>query len=162
MATNELTLIKESSSGKLYEANGFLVPVLTGAPKEMGAQYGGLMVEYMQKAYDVLVEPGREKGMITDDTAKSWTERVYTTGSIRYRQFYDGLAEATGWPLDKVGMLDNLMEFSIFQAKVMDRFAGCTSILSWGGHSVDGGMYIGRNEDWSETFIEFPQVLTVR
>lgn len=162
MAKSELKLLKESGAGKLYESNGFLVPVLTGSPKEMGAQYGALMVEYMQNAYGVLIEPGRKKGMITDADARGWTERVYETGSMRYRLFYDGLAEATGWPLDKVGILDNLMEFSIFQAKIFDSFAGCTSILSWGGHSVDGGMYIGRNEDWSETFIKFPQVLTVR
>jgi hypothetical protein len=30
MSTNEMTLIKESGSGKLYESNGFVVPVLTG------------------------------------------------------------------------------------------------------------------------------------
>jgi hypothetical protein len=52
------------------------------------------------------------------------------------------------------------MEFGIFQSK-MHSFAGCTSILSWGGHSADGGMYIGRNMDWGPTFNEFAQVLTV-
>lgn len=40
--------IKESGAGKLYEANGFLVPVVTGTAKEMGTQYGALMVEAMQ------------------------------------------------------------------------------------------------------------------
>jgi hypothetical protein len=110
----------------------------------------------------LLITPGRNKGRITDEDARAWTERVYSTSSMRYRLFYDGLAGATGWPLDKVGMLDNLMEFSIYQSKIFDSFAGCTSILSWGGHSADGGMYIGRNEDWNETFSKIPQVLTVR
>jgi hypothetical protein len=162
MTESKLNLLKESGAGKLYESNGFLVPVLTGSPKEMGAQYGSLMGEHMQKAYDLLITPGRNKGRITDEDARAWTERVYSTSSMRYRLFYDGVAEATGWPLDKVGMLDNLMEFSIYQSKIFDSFAGCTSILSWGGHSADGGMYIGRNEDWSETFSKIPQVLTVR
>lgn len=39
-----MNLQKESDAGKLYESNGFLIPVLTGSPNEMGAQYGVLMV----------------------------------------------------------------------------------------------------------------------
>ena len=65
MATNKLTLITESGSGKLYESNGFLAPVLTGTAKEMGTQYGALMSEYMQKAYELLIKPGRKAGAIT-------------------------------------------------------------------------------------------------
>ncbi len=72
----EINLIVEDGKGKLYESNGFLIPVLTGSPKEMGAQYGALMVEHMQKAYDVLIEPGHKKGMITDADARKWTERA--------------------------------------------------------------------------------------
>jgi len=69
----ETNLIAEDGKGKLYESNGFLIPVLTGSPKEMGAQYGALMVEHMQKAYDVLIEPGHKTGMITDADARKWT-----------------------------------------------------------------------------------------
>jgi hypothetical protein len=53
-----------------------------------------------------------------------------------------------------------VMEYGVFQSKIHS-FAGCTSIMSWGGHSADGNMYIGRNMDWSATFNKFPQVLTV-
>lgn len=162
MTKSKLNLLKESGAGKLYASNGFLVPVLTGSPKEMGAQYGALMVEHMQKTYDTLVAPGYAKGQITDDDARIWTERAYSTCSARNRLFYDGVADATGWPLDKIGMLDNLMEFSIYQAKMLTSFAGCTSIFSWGGDTTDGGMYTGRNQDWSESFNESGQVLTVR
>jgi len=72
----EINLIAEDGKGKLYESNGFLIPVLTGSPKEMGAQYGALMIEHMQKAYDVLIEPGHKKGVITDADARKWTERA--------------------------------------------------------------------------------------
>jgi hypothetical protein len=157
----EINLIVEDGKGKLYESNGFLIPVLTGPPKEMGAQYGALMVEHMQKAYDVLIEPGHKKGMITDADARKWTERAYSSCSTRNRLFYDGVVEGSGWPLDKVGMLDQLMEFGIYQSNIHS-FAGCTSILSWGSHSADGGTYIGRNMDWSPAFNTFPTVLTVR
>ena len=161
MTTNELTMIKESGSGKLYESNGFLVPVLTGTAKEMGAQYGALMAEHMQKAYDLLIKPGRKAGAITDDDVQKWADRAYVTCSTRNRNWYEGVAEGSGWPLDKVCMLDQVMEFGIFQSKVHS-FAGCTSILSWGSHSADGGVFIGRNMDWSEEFNKFAQVLTVR
>lgn len=156
----ELDLLAESGDGKLYSSNGFLVPVLTGTSLEMGRQYGELMAEHMQKSYDVLVAPGVASGAITDDDAHRWSERAYSTCSSRYRGIYDGVMEATGWSLQQVGLLDHYMEYGIYQSKIHS-FAGCTSIASWSGHSADGGMYIGRNEDWSETFNKFAQVVTV-
>ena len=153
--------IKESGAGKLYESNGFLVPVVTGTAKEMGTQYGALMVDAMQQTWDMLVAPGRKSGAITESDLQKWSSRAYSTCSTRNRLWYDGVAEGAGWPIENVIMLDQVMEFGIFQSKVHS-FAGCTSILSWGGHSADKGMYIGRNMDWSEAFNEFPQVLTVR
>ena len=157
---SDLNKVAESNDGTLYDSNGFLIAVLSGSYHEMGAQYGALMVEHMQKAHDVLIEPGRKSGAITDNDAKKCTDRAVTTCSTRYRQFYNGVVEGSGWPIDKVGMLDQINEFGLFQSK-LHSFAGCTSILSWGGRSADGGMYIGRNMDWSSTFIEFAQVLTV-
>ncbi len=158
---SDLNLVAENGQGRLYESNGFLVPVLTGSPKEMGVQYGALMIDHMQQAYDILIEPGRKSGSITDASARKWTERAYSTFSPRNRLFYDGIVEGSGWPLDKVGVLDQFMEFGIYQSKIHS-FAGCTSILSWGDHSADGGMYIGRNMDRGPAFFKFPQVLTVR
>lgn len=158
---SNLNLIGENGQGKLYEANTFIVPVLTGTDREMGRQYGALMVDHMQKAWDVLVAPGYNSGAITDDDAQTWTDRALTTFSTRNREFYMGVADGSGWSIDKVGMLDQLMEFGVYQSK-MHAFAGCTTIMSWGGHTTDGGMYIGRNMDWTPTFNEFAQVLTVR
>jgi len=76
---NKLNLLKESGGGKLYESNGFLVPVLTGSPKEMGAQYGALMVEHMEKAWDLLVAHGQKSGAIPDADVQMWAGRAYTT-----------------------------------------------------------------------------------
>ena len=156
-----LNLLKESGAGKLHESNGFLVPVLTGSSKEMGAQYGALMSEYMQKAWDIVVQPGVKAGVITDEEIEKWATRAYSTASTRNKLFYEGVAEGTGWSLNKVIFLDQVMEFGIYQSK-LHSFAGCTSIMSWGGHSTDGGMYTGRNMDWSEEFSKLPTVLTVR
>ena len=159
--SNGMKLIKEANGGRLYEANGFLVPVLTGTAREMGAQYAVLMAEPMQQARDLLVTPARKKGVLTDQVAGTWVGRAQTTCSTRSRNWYEGVAEGSGWSLADVSLLDHVMEFGIFQSKIHS-FAGCTSILSWGKHSSDGGMYIGRNMDWSAEFNKFPQVLTVR
>lgn len=156
-----LNELKTSGEGKLYEANGFLIPVLSGSWKEMGTQYGELLAEHMQNAWDVLVAPTQKSGLLSDAEEKKWADRAYTTCSTRNREWYDGVAKGSGWSIANVCLLDHLMEFGVYQAK-LHSFAGCTSILSWGGHSSDGGMYIGRNMDWSETFNHFPQMLTVR
>ena len=155
-----LNLMAQSGQGKLYGSNGFVVPILTGASREMGAQYGALMVDHMQQTWDVLIKPGRSAGAITDEDMKTWTDRALSTFSTRNREFVLGVAEGSGWSIDKVGILDQLMEFGVYQSK-LHAFAGCTSIMSWGGHTADGGTYVGRNMDWTPMFNEFAQVLTV-
>lgn len=164
MVTNEpekeLNLVAEDGKGKLYECNGFLVPVLSGSSKEMGAQYGALMVESMQKAYDMLVKPAFKSGVLTKEDAKFWTERAVSTFSTRNREFYAGLVKGTGWSEVKIGILDQLMEFGAYQAGIHS-ISGCTSIFAWKSSSKDGRMYIGRNMDWSAPYNKFPQVLTV-
>lgn len=45
-----MELKNQSGAGKLYDANGFLIPVLQGTSHEMGKQYGALMVDSMQQA----------------------------------------------------------------------------------------------------------------
>ncbi len=152
--------IKESGNGVLYTKGTFLIPVLKGTYKEMGKQYGELMKDEMQKVYDLLVQPQVDSGEITPEVAKKWTNRALSTFSTRNKEFYYGMAEGTGWPIDKVGMLDQVNEFGVFQSK-LHSFAGCTSIMAWGSDSKDGNLYTGRNMDWSALFSEFAQVLTV-
>ena len=161
MSDASMTLVKEAKGGKLYEANTFLIPVLRGSSREMGVQYGALMAGSMAMASELLVEPGLKAGAIAQDDVTKWANRAYATCSTRMREWYNGVVEGSGWARDKVVFLDQVMEYGIFQSK-LHSFAGCTSILSWGSHSADGGMYVGRNMDWSETFCKFPQVLTVR
>ncbi len=156
-----MNLQQSSGNGELYESNGFLIPVVSGTNAEMGAQYGTLMRDHMQTTWDHLIAPALKSGMMTDEDIQFWSHRALSTGSKRNRDWYEGVAEGTGWPVENVCMLDQIMEFGVYQSKCHS-FAGCTSILSWGSHSSDGGMYIGRNMDWSDAFNQFPQVLTVR
>ena len=152
--------IKQSGKGVLYTKGTFVIPVLKGTYKEMGAQYGELMKDEMQKVYDTVIQPQIDAGVITTEVSKQWTDRALFTFSTRNKDFYFGLQQGTGWPMEKIAMLDQINEFGIFQSK-LHSFAGCTSILAWGKASEDGNMYIGRNMDWSAVFNEFAQVLTV-
>ncbi|WP_044201109.1 C45 family peptidase [Flammeovirga sp. OC4] len=156
-----MKLVKEFKAGKLYTNNNFLVPVLEGSNLEMGEQYGALMKGEMQKTYDLLVKKLIDAGELDQETIDFWVTRAYGTGSLRTKQFYDGVVKGTEWTLEKVVFLDQVMEFGYYYGK-LHSFAGCTSIASWGENSVDGEMYIGRNMDWSEEFLKFPSVFTVR
>ncbi len=118
------------------------------------------MVESMQKAYDVLVEYAFKSNFLTEEDAELWTERAVSTFSNRNREFYNGLVEGTAWSQVKVGILDQLMEFGVYQASIHS-FAGCTSIFAWKANSKDGNMCIGRNMDWIAAYNKLPQVLTV-
>lgn len=152
--------IKQSGNGVLYAIGGFVIPVLKGTYKEMGAQYGELMKDEMQNAYDLIIQPQVKKGIITPEVAKKWTGRAMNSFSIRNKDFYEGLQQGTGWPMEKIGILDQVTEFGIFQSK-MHSFAGCTSIMAWDTASKDANVYIGRNMDWSATYSDIAQVLTV-
>ncbi|KXX71576.1 C45 family peptidase [Flammeovirga sp. SJP92] len=158
---SNLNLKKEYKGGKLYEANGFLVPVIEGSNEEMGEQYGALLKDEMQKTYDILVKPEIKEGKLDQETIQFWADRAYGSGSLRTKQFYEGVAKGTGWPLSDVVFLDQIMEYGIYYGK-LHSFAGCTSIAAWGENTKDGEMYIGRNMDWSETFLKFPTIMTVR
>lgn len=159
-SNKDLNLIAEEGNGKLYETTGFLIPVLSGSSWEMGYQYGEMMVESMQKAYDVLVGYAYKIGFLNDESAGLWANRAVSTFSNRNRKFYEGLMESTGWSQDKIGILDQVIEYGLYK-KGIHASIGCTSIFSWNTSSKDNNMYIGRNMDWLAAFNDFPQVLMV-
>ncbi|WP_048186397.1 hypothetical protein [Methanobacterium lacus] len=104
-------IISEEGKGKLYETAGFLIPVLSGSSWEMGYQYGALMEESMQNAYDVLVEYAYKSGYLNDEDVKLWAEGAVSTFSNRNQKFYEGLMESTGWSEVKIGILDQVIEY---------------------------------------------------
>jgi hypothetical protein len=126
-----------------------------------GAQYGALMVEHMQKAWDVVVAPSIDSGTLDEEGINGWFERAYNICSTRTRLWFDGVGEGSGRNLKNVCMLDHVFEFSILQMKLYS-FAGCTSIGAWGANTTDGNVYIGRSLDWGPDFNTFAQVLAVR
>ncbi len=69
------------------------------------------MVDHMQQTWDVIVQPDRDSGAITDDVMATWTNRAMSAFSTRNREFLLGVSEGSGWPINSVGMLDQMMEF---------------------------------------------------
>ena len=49
--------INEARGGTLCTVGNFVIPILKGSYREMGAQYGVLKKDHMQKAYDTVVQP---------------------------------------------------------------------------------------------------------
>ncbi|WP_281615930.1 C45 family autoproteolytic acyltransferase/hydolase [Flammeovirga sp. SubArs3] len=161
MENPELNFVKEYNAGKLFETNGALIPVLSGSTIEMGEQYGALMTEEMQNTFNLLVQPEIEAKTIDNTTIDQWIDRAYTTGSLRTKQFYEGIALGSSWPLRKVILLDQIYEYRLYKSK-LESFAGCTSIVSFGKESIDGKMYVGRNLNWNPILNALPLVLTIR
>jgi len=151
-----MKLTKTHEAGQLYQANSFVVVVVEGTQRAMGAQYGALMVEHMDKAWNVL---GKDL-KLTDEDKAMWLKRTYKFATNRMRQWYDGVVEGSGWTLEKVCLMDSIFEIASYNAEI-HTFGGCSSAFSWGKHSVDGNMYVGRNFDWFEDWLKFPTVLTV-
>ena len=163
MSTNELTLIKESGAGKMFNTGDDVIQVLQlqGSWREMGQQYGAFAKEGMQQIWDAIVQPYLDKGWTTlADAEQLFGRRTFDASSHRMKEMIRGLAEAVGWSTDKVALQNQSFIMSIYQAK-LHSFAGCSSILAWGDATPHGGMITARNLDWSESFLPFPLYLTV-
>ena len=64
--------------------------------------------------------------------------------STRKQQFFHGVAERIGWPVDRVVTLDQSFPLAMYEGK-MHSFSGCTSMSAWGGATTDGNTYVARN-----------------
>ena len=163
VTTSILNLQAESGSGKLYDTGDPDIRVLTlhGSWHEMGKQYGELAKADMEPMWDVLVQPLIDNGWTTEEEAlELWGRRIYSVASRRRQQFFDGLAEGMGWPVDKVVLLDQSGIMNVYQAKIHS-FSGCTSLYATGSATVDGNTYVARNLDWGEAFCSFKTYVVV-
>ncbi|MGI9517349.1 MAG: C45 family autoproteolytic acyltransferase/hydrolase [Pirellulaceae bacterium] len=163
MANDELTLVGQSGAGKLFNTGDDLIQVmqLEGTWFEMGQQYGTFAKDGMQQVWDVTVQPVIDKKEMTENEALSqFGQRVFASSSHRMQQLYRGVADATGWSVDKVALVGQSAVLGVYQSKIHS-FAGCSSLLAWGEATKSGGMITARNMDWGEAFLKFPLYLTV-
>ena len=163
MITNELSQIKESGKGKMFNTGDDVIQVLQlqGSWFEMGQQYGTFARDGMQQVWDATVQPYIDKEWITlSDAQALFGRRTFDASSLRMKELCRGIADSTGWSTDKVSLLNQSVMMSIYQAK-LHSFAGCSSIYAWGDATPHGGMITARNLDWSDSFLPFPLYLTV-
>ena len=163
MTTNELGLISESGSGKMFNTGDDVIQVLQlqGSWREMGQQYGAFAKDGMQQVWDATVQAYLDKGWTTLAEAEElFGRRSFDTSSLRMKEICRGIADAVGWSTDKVALLNQAVMMSIYQAK-LHSFAGCSSVLAWGKATPHGGMVTARNLDWGDSFLPFPLYLTV-
>ena len=163
MSTNELSLIKESGSGKMFNTGDDKIRVLQlqGSWREMGQQYGTLVKDLVDDIYKSTVQALYDKQWTTEEEASElFGSRVLGAASTRRQQLYRGVADGLGWPVEKVVVLDQSGFMGFYQAK-LHSFAGCTTLFSWGDATVDGRTYTGRNQDWGKQFVDLPLALTV-
>jgi hypothetical protein len=102
-----------------------------------------------------------KKGWSTEkELVELWGKRIYGAASKRRQQFFDGLADGMGWPVEKVVLLDQSGVLNVYQAK-MHSFSGCSTLIAKGSATVDGHTYTARNLDWNEVFIPFKVYVVV-
>ncbi|MEZ9340651.1 C45 family autoproteolytic acyltransferase/hydrolase [Vibrio splendidus] len=162
---NTSTLIKKAQfeNGTMFETNEDMLFVLqlNGSWYEMGQQYGALSKEHMQAMYDVLVQPEFDKGLISQAKAfELFGSRVFASLSLRRKQYFQGVADALNWPVEKAIVLDQSGPMAIYLGK-LHSFSGCSSLATWGESTNNENTVVGRNMDWNELFLDFPIYTTV-
>ena len=158
-----MKLVNESGKGKLYDTDDPDIRLLSlsGNWHEMGKQYGTLAKADMEPMWDVLVTPMIKNGWTTEEEARDlFGKRIYKRASRRRQQFFDGLAEGMGWPVDKVVLLDQSGIMNVYQAK-MHSFSGCSSLYASRSATADGNTYVARNMDWGEAFCGFKTYVVI-
>ena len=161
--TSQQTLIREAGAGKLYDTGDELIQILQlrGSWRQMGRQYGAFAKPAMEQMWAATVRPVFDGGLTTEAEALDlFGRRPFETCSTRMKEFIRGIAEETGWSVDKVSLLSQGGVMAGYQ-KQIHSFSGCSSIAAWGAASRDGTMVTARNLDWGELFLEFPVFLTV-
>ena len=109
MTTNEITLIKESGNGKMFNTGDDVIQILQlqGSWFEMGRQYGTFAKEGMQQVWDTSVQPLIDKGWTTlADAEELFGSRTFDSSSYRIKEIIRGVADAVGWSTNKVALLD--------------------------------------------------------
>ena len=113
MSTNELSLIKESGSGKMFNTGDDKIRVLQlqGSWFEMGQQYGTLVKDLVDDIYESTVQALYDKQWTTEEEASElFGSRVLGAASIRRQQLYRGVSDGLGWPVDRTYLLVGLLD----------------------------------------------------
>lgn len=142
--TSEVTHVRDSGGGTLYQVGTLPVVVMNGSYKEMGQQYGDLAKDRLLGARDGWKKIFVDSGTLSFESIHEVLGRPFFMSAPKVRKdLYAGIAETSGLSLEEVVVLDNWLSLTL-----LGRRAGCSSYVAWGSRTVDGTAYMGRNLDF--------------
>jgi len=144
--TKEATHIRDSNGGSLFRIGTVDLVVLNGTYREMGQQYGDLAKEKILATRETWKKLFVDSGKLSYESIHEVVGGpLYTSATRTRKDFYEGIAKATGLSIEEVVVMDNWVMLVL-----LGRRAGCSSMVAWGGKTTDGTAYMGRNLDFPE------------
>ncbi|MBU2473910.1 MAG: C45 family peptidase [Candidatus Omnitrophica bacterium] len=154
----DIKLVKEFEGGKLYQAGGIDLLELNGSYHQMGRQYGGLLKQKIDKFYDLAIEKHYiERLGISYELIKGFSEEAAGFYPERFKALMTGLSQASGMPLEKILILEQILAIQFIQAEAGE----CSAIAAWGQYTGGQPLLLGRNYDSSVEFKDFSSFLNV-
>ncbi|MBN1167009.1 MAG: hypothetical protein JXA44_07740 [Methanospirillaceae archaeon] len=143
--------------GTLYTAGKIPVVVLNGSFSQMGRQYGELLKPWLesfrQKALFLHYPEGERNSF---DQERPFAEENYSRYPDTIHDFFEGMAEQSGIPLEDLILLDQYVLLCISEEE-----GGCSQLAAWGEYTPSGSLVFGKNEDYYEYFKEFNDSIVV-
>ena len=144
--TTEAKHVRDSNGGSLYRIGSINMVVLNGTYKEMGLQYGDLAKDKLLATRDFWKKIFIDSGKLSYESIHAAIGGPFYTSATKTRKdFYDGIADASGISTEEAVVLDNWV-----MLVVLGRRAGCSSMSFWGSKTTDGTAYMGRNLDFPD------------
>ncbi len=133
---------QEFEQGRKIARGDIKVVDLRGTWREMGRQYGQLMKEELEDVnafVDLIIE---ENG--NAEKAQAVVDQQAAQTPYRINEFFEGAAETSGLTVEQLQRVN-----------AVERIGGlpkCSVAMAWGDYAASD-LVIGRNYDWSDSFI---------
>jgi hypothetical protein len=151
----ETPFIAEFEGGRLYMAGPVWVLQLHGTHYQMGRQYGMLLKNQLNEAYDITI--ATFSPYFTYERMRQIADNVYARYPQKYKDIIIGMAETSGLGLEKQIVLNAMEWFPKINAFVPH----CTGVGVWGDYTSDRRLIFGRNNDDAALYRNFGSYVVV-
>lgn len=138
--------------GRRYEAGPYDVIVLNGSYREMGRQYGALMKNALQSAYNIVKNFSSKRGH-TLEQIHEMGRKSCEYQPERMKAIYAGMAETSGLTKENAETLYYGPVFYITLPNLTR--PSCSFLAAWGNYTPDGTLIASRNWDLPDLFSVF-------
>jgi len=138
----------------LFSVDGLKVVVVSGSPRQMGERYGRAVAEEIKRGRDsYLNKHVCEDQGYTKDYLLKCSEVMLKHIPPEYVQEMHGVAQGAGVPYEDVLAMHTHADIVHYGHDWGDNqtngLAGCSNFVAWGGATLGGKLYHGRNLDWT-------------